>query len=129
METDTGSPDDVDMNIWMLIDVAVVDEEFRDTCFYTNLADEEAAIKFLSAFLETQLDRGKDIRAAKYKELYEVDIGFNTDTETFGWDHNCTNKDLAVGLIMDLLQKFLRSQKIREVMSRRVLWQPGDPLH
>lgn len=61
--------------------------------------------ELLSDFLQSQIGSGADDTPAVEWDAYEIQIGVDLSDDTFYVKHNCGNKGLRDGILMDVLRK------------------------
>jgi len=73
-------------------------------CFNTNI--KKSRIKeIISEYLRLQFGKGIDNSSPNQHDLYEIDISLNLRDDSFRCNHNCGNKGLREGILMNLLNK------------------------
>lgn len=59
----------------------------------------------LSGFLQDQMGKGKDNTPAEERDEYEIIIQLDVSDDSFYVKHNCGNKGLRDGILMEVLRR------------------------
>lgn len=73
-------------------------------CVETNARD-EAISELLTDFIYHQIGSGKDDSEANYLDVYEIEIGIDLMDDSWRIRHNCGNKGLRDGILMDVVRR------------------------
>jgi len=76
-------------------------EEFR---VETNARD-EAVSELLTDFIHHQVGAGKDPSEANDLDVYEIELGIDLSDDSWRTRHNCGNKGLRDGILMDVVRR------------------------
>jgi hypothetical protein len=66
---------------------------------------EELRRSVLEDFLRTQVGAGEDRRPAEDREEYNIRIEVDLSDDTFSVWHDCGNKGLMAGIVMDVVSR------------------------
>lgn len=79
-----------------------------DTFDYISNIKSDQIKKIVSEFLRTQLGKGEDLSEADKRDCYSIEIHLDLSYDCFSVSHNCGNKGLRDGILME----FIKSAKI-----------------
>ncbi len=65
----------------------------------------EAQNEIVSAFLSTQMGRGRDDRELYIRDVYNIKIEVNLSEDIFNLSDDCGNKGLREGILMQFLKR------------------------
>ncbi len=85
----------------------------RDKCVIKTNAKRERIGNILEAWLQGQIGQGEDSRQARNKYIYNIIIDLDLSDNTFYTSSDIGNKDLTVGLVMNVLD-MLADIKVEE---------------
>jgi hypothetical protein len=71
----------------------------------TSNIKEELRADFLADFIRGQLGAGKDTSPVNEKDEYQINIGLDLSGDVFYCDHDCGNKGLREGILMQVLKE------------------------
>ena len=73
-------------------------------------AKTELVGELLADYIRTQMGAGKDDSPPNEVDVYEITIGIDLSDDTWGTNHNCGNKGLRDGIIMDVINRISKSE-------------------
>ena len=88
-----------------------------DTCIPTIKSDikTECLAEVLENFLSSQMGKGADDTPRAELEVYRIHLQLDLEDDTFYTDHDCVNKGLRDGILLDTFTKIERGNfKIEE---------------
>lgn len=91
--------------------------EFR---IETNARD-EAVGELLTDFVHHQVGAGKDYSEATYLDVYEIEIGIDLGDDSWRIRHNCGNKGLRDGILLDVVRQIGETKK-KDVVVQKIDW-------
>lgn len=77
-------------------------EEFEMRTNAKTAAIEELLTDYIRA---SHMGKGKDPSEPEQRDEYEITLGFEVGTDSWGTNHNCGNKGLVAGIVMEILKR------------------------
>ncbi len=76
-----------------------------ETFSFKTSFKEAVLSEVLGAFIQSQIGQGEDPSPARDLDFYTIRLELDVSTDTFRSSHNCGNKGLRDGILLDILSR------------------------
>jgi len=75
----------------------------QETVQIRTNAKRGALVELLTDYVHSQVGTGKDLSPPEERDVYNITIGVELDDDSWGSSHNCGNKGLREGIVMQVI--------------------------